>query len=112
MMRSSSGGNWGFSLLAATGRSIQDGVVDERRRAPRKGLSTGRHPVKHRAEAEQVRAGINLLAPRLLGRHVIHGAHRHPRLGERVLRVAGSVTIDIRHRDACSFARPKSRILG
>ena len=62
--------------------------------APRKCLLTRCHQVKHRAEAEQVCAGIEFFTPRLFRRHVIHGPHRHPGMRERIPRVTGVLTID------------------
>ena len=41
-----------------------------------------RHLIEHRAEAEEVGASIELLAPRLLRRHVGHRPHRQAGAGE------------------------------
>ena len=58
-----------------------------KRQAPRA------HLVEHRAEAEQVRARVEVFPTRLFRRHVGHRAQRRARAGE-----------------VASFARPKSRI--
>jgi len=41
-----------------------------------------RHFVEHRAEAEQVRARVQLFTPRLLRRHIGRSALRHSGAGE------------------------------
>ena len=55
---------------------MQDPVEDERRGRGGKGSEPRRHLVEHDAEREQIRARVELLAPRLLRRHVQDGAHR------------------------------------
>ena len=54
--------------------AIEDAVEDHRRRVAGETLPAGRHLVEHDAEREQVGARIEILAARLLGRHVGDGA--------------------------------------
>ena len=63
-------------------RAVQDGVKDQWCAAPGEGRSTPRHFVEHRAEAEQVRARVQLFTPRLLRRHIGRSALRHSGAGE------------------------------
>ena len=68
------------------------------------------HLVEHRAEREDVRARVGLLAFELLGRHVLQRAEDRALRGER-LRAVSSAAIDrpIRQRGgAARFASPKS----
>jgi len=53
---------------------VQDAVEDDGRRGAGEGPLTGGHLVKHSPEPEQVGARYDQLAPRLLRRHVGHGA--------------------------------------
>ena len=66
------------------GRAIEDGVEDHSRGIASKGLSASGHLVENRPETEQIRARVQWLSTRLLGRHVGHRAHRHTRDGELV----------------------------
>ena len=54
-------------------RTVQDGFEDDRRGVSAERQRAGRHLVQHRAKGEQVGAGVQVLASRLLGRHVSHG---------------------------------------
>ena len=47
--------------------------------SPRNGQRAGRHLVEHRAEGEQIGAGVEFLAFRLLRRHISHRAHHGAR---------------------------------
>ena len=67
----------------------------------------GQHFVQHRAEGEQVRAGVDLRAAQLLGRHVRQRPEKRAVLG---LWVAGERAGGLAHAasECCSRARPKS----
>ena len=55
-------------------RAVENRVEDDGRRARPRRLAARRHLVEHGAEGEEVGAGVERLAARLLGRHVRHGA--------------------------------------
>ena len=86
----------------------QNLVEDHRRAFARQIALAGRHFVEHRAEAEQVRAGVHVFAARLLGRHVGHRAHGHAGTGEMVFvqvrcgrgRITGILAMCFHGRDA------------
>ena len=67
----------------------QDLVEHDAGRRPPERLVPGRHLVQHDAEREEIRAGVELLAPHLLGRHVGHRADRPPRAGQLMGRLYG-----------------------
>ena len=77
--------NFGRALWIQThgrGRSfVEDPVKDEGGSRSDEGRMACGHLIKHHAEAEQVGAGVEFFAPRLLRRHVRHRAHRHARTG-------------------------------
>ena len=50
-------------------------------RLPRKRPLAAQHFVQHRAEAEDIAAGVRLLPAHLLRRHVAHGAHHRAGVG-------------------------------
>ena len=82
--------------------------------SPRKGRRAGRHFVEHRAEGEQVGAGVEFFAAHLLRRHVGDRAERVPGLVRCSfvrwwLALAGVASGGPCR--AVTFARPKSRIL-
>ena len=85
---------------------FQDGRQRGHLRVTLKRLLPGDHLVKHRAEAEDVRTGIDLLPFRLLGRHVGDCPDNRPffrlELQSCVLSLRRSPT-------SVSFARPKSK---
>ena len=64
-----------IELLRRRGRGMQDPVEDERRCRGGKRSHPRRHLVQHDAEREQIRARVELFAPRLLRRHVQDRAH-------------------------------------
>ena len=50
--------------------------------------------VEQRTEREEIGAVVDTLPAELLGRHVVGGAHRHPRVGERrLLRIVGDAEV-------------------
>ena len=61
---------------------LEDGAEDDRRRRSTESWPAAGHFIEDRAEAEKVGARVHILAPRLLGRHVGHGTHRHTWPGE------------------------------
>jgi hypothetical protein len=63
-----------------TGRTIEDRVVDDRRRAATECLRARDHLIEHGAEREQIGSRIDRLSARLLGRHVRHRSERRARL--------------------------------
>ena len=89
---------------------VQDGVHRLDRRFAVEGAVAGEHLVEHRAQREEVGAGIGREAPHLLRRHVPIRADHHagPRLGERP---APSPARCRCSRGGPSLAIPKSRIL-
>ena len=87
--------------------------------APEKGTTPGGHLVEHDAERKQIRARIQLFAPRLFRRHVRDRAHRAARAGQELVvarRASACASLTSLHDSAAgcravvSFARPKSRI--
>jgi hypothetical protein len=92
--------------------AVQDRVEHHGRRAALERLLARGHLVEHEAEREEVRADVQLLAARLLGRHVGHGAHRH------AVRGGEDAGFDQARRRVCCVAaaspwpRPKSENLG
>ena len=79
---SSSSGTPGL-IRSAAGLAVQDRVEHGTGRGSGKRTLAGDHLVEHRAEREQVRARVDGLPKRLLGRHVGDGANR--RAGTRQL---------------------------
>ena len=60
-------------------RPVEDRLEDGGGGAAGEGRVAGGHLVEHHPEGEEVGAGVHLLAPRLLGRHVGHGPQRRAR---------------------------------
>ena len=58
---------------------LENGAEDRRAGIARECQPARGHLVEHAAEAEEVRAGIERLTPRLFGGHVRHRSHRYPR---------------------------------
>ncbi len=71
------------------GSAIQDGVEDHAGSVAAKGREPGSHFVEDDAEGEKIGAGIEVLAPHLLGRHVGDGAEGRSGTGK-VLRADGA----------------------
>ena len=76
MTASSRGRNQRIQMRDRTRRAIEDRVVDDRRRAATERLDARDHLIEHRAEREEIGSRIDLLAARLLGRHVRHRSQR------------------------------------
>ena len=111
MISSSFGGMSGFSRTADVGVPIQNGFEDHPRTFAAERQRPGRHLVQHRAEREQVGAGIEFLASHLLRRHVGDGAQRRTGAGQMLLRVDGrGARSNALRLAATTLANPKSRI--
>ena len=63
---------------------MEDGIEDDRGRASGERLPPRGHLVEHQPEREQIRAGVQVVAARLLGRHVGNRAERDARAGAQV----------------------------
>ena len=79
MIASSSAGTSGFSPTGTVGGAVQDRVEDRRRGRATERQRARRHLVQHDAEREEVGARVELLAARLLRRHVRDRADRRAR---------------------------------
>ena len=62
--------------------TLEDRHADLREALAREGQGAGHHVVEERAQAEDVRARVQLLPAHLLGRHVQHRADQHAVLGD------------------------------
>ena len=92
--------------------ALQNRIEDHGGRAAGECLARGHHFVQHEAEAEKIRAGIELFPTRLLRRHVGHGADRRTGAGEfERLNASASFVADMPRSLFICFARPKSRTL-
>ena len=67
------------------GRAAQNGIEDHGRGVSAERHAPGGHLIEDGAEREQIGAGIEFLAARLLGRHVGHRAHCRSRAGQVLL---------------------------
>ena len=74
MMRSSSAGMPALTCDGGSGRLGQQALEDRRDGRPLERQLAGGHLVEHDAGGEQIAARVDLLAARLLRRHVRHGA--------------------------------------
>ena len=63
-------------------RLVQEGIEGSGGGRALKGQGARSHLVKHHAERKKMAANVDVLAERLLGRHISHRAHRHSRAGE------------------------------
>lgn len=72
----------GIELHSGRRRAIQNRVEDQSRAVTVKGHRPGCHLVQHNAEREQIGAGVEVLRPHLLGRHVRHRSERTPWTGQ------------------------------
>ena len=81
MMRSSSGGIAGLAVETGSGSRFRIASKMTAEVLPRKGSAAGRHFVQHHAEREEVGARVDLLAARLLRRHIGDGADSGSRAG-------------------------------
>ena len=59
--------NLGVDLPRLHRLAVQDGIEDHSGSAARKCMLASGHLVEHGAEGEQIRAGVEILAPHLLG---------------------------------------------
>ena len=100
----------GTSAPAAAPAPCAGSPPASRSRVPLERPPPGHHLVQHRAEAEDVRAGIHLLPLGLLRRHVGHRPDDRALFG-RGLRRCASGRRSPRGAASVSFARPKSSTL-
>ena len=63
-------------------RSVEDGIEYDAGSLSAEGQRSRRHFIEHRAEREQIGAGVEFFAANLLGRHVDHGSKSGPRTCE------------------------------
>ena len=85
MMRSSSRGDRRVERARRHRLAIEDAVEDDGGRRAGKTLPAGRHLVEHDAERKEIGARIEVLAARLLRRHVRDGADGRPRHARELL---------------------------
>ena len=99
--------------------AVEDRVEDHRRGAADERLAAGDHLVQDHAEREDVGARVDVLAARLLGRHVGHGADGRARrrqlvvvarAGGRAAVTSAAAAASCRGCSRANLARPKSRI--
>ena len=86
-----------IDLGCRRGRAVEDSLENNGIGAAGKRLPAGGHFVEHRAKAEQVGAGIERLAPRLLRTHVRRRAQRHTGLGDGSAGAQRLANAEVRH---------------
>src|SRR5215472_4748527 len=67
---------------SGNGLAVQNGIIDFSRRIAAERKLSRRHLIQHYAEREEICSGIQLLASRLLGRHVRDGSQSYARASQ------------------------------